>query len=136
MAAANHNYDQSLALWEQENEVVIAERVAAKQVLADAESMLRDTVKAIYEATGNKAPAPGLGIREVTTLDVVNPQAAVEWAQRTGLALIPASLDCILALKYIKAGAIIPGVEKVVKVTATIATDLGKALAEAERKGG
>lgn len=58
----------------------------AKAQLATAEAALHTATLAHYAAMRNKAPAPGVGIREVTTYHY-DPQQALQWALEHRLAL-------------------------------------------------
>lgn len=117
------------AAWEQDNAALLqaVKDTAAATAVADAE--LRALVLAHYRATGEKAAAPGCGVRLVTALGYDNKQA-LEWAKGTGMALV---LDTKAFEQIAKAS---PGsfpfvvVEQVPQ--ATVATDLDEALALAE----
>ena len=61
----------------------------SKAALQEAEILLKNCTLATYEATGDKKPAPGLGVREITTYSY-DPHEALQWALAHSLAL---SLD-------------------------------------------
>ena len=92
-----------------------------------AEAALKAATIIAYKETGNKAPAPGVGIREVTVLDYV-PTEALDWAIKHSLAL---SLDK-KAFETIAKGGQVPFVTLRVEPQAIIAQDLEKVLAAKE----
>lgn len=105
--------------WVEANQPLLDNESRAKTVCLEAESALRELTLDTYVRTGNKAPAPGVGIREVTKLDY-DMKVAFDWALHHEIAL---KLD-------------IPAFEKIAKVSppsfvtiyqepqATIATQL------------
>lgn len=114
---------QRLVEWENEHEGLLKDIADNSQFLADAEEVLRDTTIKIFNDTGNKAPAPGVGIRELTKLDY-DPQTAFTWATEHKVAL---KLDTSTFEKIAKASP--PDFVKTLTVPqATIATDLSKYL--------
>lgn len=109
--------------WKRDNAPLlkIAEDAAAEA--QEAESKLREMTLEVYAETGDKAPVPGVGVREMERL--VYPEGlAFEWATAKGLAL---TLDK-KAFEKIARATHIPFVTKQPEATATIATDLQKVL--------
>jgi len=93
--------------------------VVAATVVSEAEDKLRELTLQAYAETGNKAPAPGVGIRERTILTYDN-KVAFDWAKAHKMAL---KLDTSAFEKIAKASP-----PDFVKITtepqATIATNL------------
>ncbi|KKN31861.1 hypothetical protein LCGC14_0819850 [marine sediment metagenome] len=115
----------SQMVWAATNADVLAIRDEAKEKRAKAEEALREAGLKEYEATKNKKPFPGVGIR-VSEKPLYSFEMALAWAQEHHLAL---SLDKnvfegIVSNMDIKPSFVV--MEK--KTTATIATDLGKVL--------
>jgi len=63
-----------------------ADVASAASKVAEEEDKLRELTIKAYQETGNKAPAPGVGIREVTKLEY-DPKEALRWAQEHKMAL-------------------------------------------------
>lgn len=97
----------------------------AQSKLSVVEDELRAAIVAEYKATGNKKPAPGLGIRETSKL-VYDADTALTWAKQHDMAL---ALDKRSFEKIAKAS---PPEFVSVEVTpsATIATDLSEYVEE------
>ena len=112
-------YDKVYQQFVNENIQVINAVTTAKENIEQVEKELREMTIETYNETGNKAPATGVGIREVTKYDY-DPALALKWAKSHDMAL---KLDDTAFKKIIKADA-----PEFVKVTtepqATIATDL------------
>ena len=100
---------------------------AEKETLALVESDLRALVVKHATETGEKKPAPGVEAKQKTTIEY-NAGKAFEWAKETGIALI---LD-EKAFEKIAFATNLEFVTKREEFTATIASDLPKALAEVE----
>ena len=98
-----------------------------QETLSKAEALLREATILVYKETGNKTPAPGVGIKEVATLDY-SLALALGWAKEHGLAL---ALDK-KAFEAIAKTSQIEFVVRGTEVTATIATDLDKVLGKEE----
>ena len=96
----------------------------ARAQLAMAETVLRDAALQEFARTGNKAPAPGVGIRVLTKL-VYDLRTAYDWALEHKVAL---ELDVPIFEKLAKA-APPEFVQVKEEPQATIATDLDKVLA-------
>jgi len=109
--------------WESENRALLDEATLTAALVASEESKLRDLTLQAYHETGNKAPAPGVGVREVIRLDY-DPKEALKWATEHQIAL---SLDKKSFEGFAKATPL-----EFVKVTqepqAIIAQDLSKVL--------
>lgn len=107
--------------WEQEHAGLLSDIVDNSRFLADAEALLRETLIRVYQETGNKQPAPGVGIREVTRLEY-DAQVAFLWATEHKMAL---KLDISAFEKIAKASP--PEFVKTLTVPqATIATNLSE----------
>ena len=114
---------QRLAEWESENKDLLHDISNNAEHLIDADALLRDMAIKVFNDTGNKTPAPGVGIREITRLDY-DPQVAFLWATEHKVAL---KLDTPTFEKIAKASP--PDfVKSLVVPQATIATDLSKYL--------
>ncbi len=93
---------------------------AQAQVAALEDSIRAETIRAFQE-TGNKAPWPGVGIRERSRLDY-DPALALNWAREHNIAL---ALDRKLFEQAVKIVALPSFVTAKVDLQATIAQDLG-----------
>jgi hypothetical protein len=61
----------------------LAAHVAARQAVMSAETAARAAILAEYEATGNKQPAPGAGVRiRLGNLELVDRIAGLAWAEQ------------------------------------------------------
>ena len=123
MTRAKAARDAALEALDQERPNLKADVLQATDQLQLAELALRTLALAEYDRTGNKAPGPGVGIREVTRLEYAEAEA-LAWAVEHTVAL---KLDKAAFEKIVKA-APLPFVASVTEPQATIATDLGKAL--------
>lgn len=77
---------QSLSEWEVANNSLLATLKTAEMFCAESEAILRGLILAEYAATGDKAPAPGVGIRLITKLTYVE-EDAFAWAVEHKVAL-------------------------------------------------
>ena len=118
---ANHNLRSAQAIWEVANHILFEENELAKVQCGESEQLLRELTLQAYAETGNKAPAPGVGIRELTVL-TYDGKVAFDWAKAHTMAL---KLDTSAFEKIAKADP-----PDFVKITtepqATIATQLCK----------
>lgn len=115
MEAKNASYTE----WENNNRMLLEAVANTRQLTSDAESMLRELTLQVYTETGNKAPAPGVGIREVTKLEY-DTKVAFDWAVEHTMAL---KLDTSAFEKIAKASP--PNFVRVfLEPQATIATQL------------
>jgi len=113
----------SMEQWQSVNvELLQFLRQANETVDIEEDELRQLTIKA-YEETGNKAPVPGVGIREVTKLDYEQPEA-LHWAIEHTMAL---SLDKKAFEKIVKASPL-PFVTITHPVEATIAQNLEEVL--------
>ena len=105
--------------WQDANITLLSSLLETEQRVKDAETLLRELTLKAYAETGEKAPAPGVGIREVTIL-TYDGKVAFDWAKAHKMAL---KLDVSAFEKIVKADT-----PDFVKVTtepkATIATEL------------
>jgi len=109
--------------WEMANRNLIDNVTQTSEFASAAETVLRDLTIQVYQATGNKAPAFGVGIRELTKLEY-DPKEALKWAMSHQIAL---SLDKKSFEGFAKATPL-EFVKVNVEAQATIATDLSKVL--------
>lgn len=85
---------------------------SAAIIVSEAEDILRELTLQNYKETGNKAPEPGVGIREVSKL-LYDPKTALNWAIEHKMAL---KLDTSAFAKIAKASppdfvSSIPGIQ-------------------------
>lgn len=107
------------AEWEDQNSAILDNLTLANQQVIDAEIMLRELTLGAYAQTGNKTPAPGVGIREITKLEY-DMKVAFDWAVEHTMAL---KLDTSAFEKIAKASP--PNFVRVfLEPQATIATQL------------
>ena len=105
--------------WVELNQTLIDNEDDAKNTRQEAEDMLRDLTLKAYNETGNKAPALGVGIREVTKLEY-DTKEAFDWAIEHTMAI---KLDTSAFTKIVKVSP--PDFVKVsLEPQATIATKL------------
>ena len=81
--------EMAFATWEKEHADLLQEVNSAFAEVTTSETLLRELTIKAYQETGNKAPAPGVGIRELTKLEY-DPKEALKWALHHEIAL---SLD-------------------------------------------
>jgi len=118
--------------WERQNAALIEGVKAASEWVQAAETALRSATVDAYRATGVVNPGPGVAIRHTQRV-CYDPKNALAWARNTGLFL---NLDSRGFEKFARTQpGQVPFVELVDDLQATIATDLGKALAEAGPAG-
>ena len=114
--------------WKAEHEELFKGLETAKGQKVHAENVLRAATVDTYldDPDKNKKVAPGLGIREATTVEY-NLETAIAWAQDNAAFIL--TLDKSHFEKVVKAGGVPERVATLtVTPTATIATDLGKVL--------
>lgn len=128
-ASAEERYKRVFDEFQMANVDLLFERKELAEATLDAEQRLRDATVATYKETGNKHPAPGLGIRE-SEKPVYDLKEAEKWALAHKLAL---KLD-VKVFEKIATDVNLPFVQWETEVTATISTDLDKAL-DATKKG-
>ncbi len=90
--------DVLLKEWNKANQVLFDSLTQQEVCVAYTEDRLRELTLLAYAETGNKTPAPGVGIREVTKLSY-DPQDAFAWAIQHTIAL---KLDVIAFVKIAK----------------------------------
>jgi len=83
---AKDNKDSALKMWEEQNEDIISSASIASENMTEAEAKLRELTLQAYAETGDKAPAPGVGIRERTVL-TYDGKVAFDWAKSHKMAL-------------------------------------------------
>ena len=77
---------ESLDKWMSDNAPLILEETATLEAAGKEESLLREIALEVYAETGDKAPAPGVGIREMVRL-VYDGKIAFDWAKAHKIAL-------------------------------------------------
>lgn len=107
------------------NALLFDQYADAKARTEEAERHCKEQASAVWAATGDKEPAPGVKVKMRTTL-VYDPADALQWAKGAGLAL---QLDTKAFEKIAKATPV-PCVTITEEPQATLATDLDTALAE------
>ena len=117
------------AEWEEQNKNLLEQIDKQWQVLTEAETALRESTIKAYQETGNKQPAPGVAVRELTKLDY-DPDQALKWGIEHSMAL---SLNKSVFEKIAKTTPL-EFVKVFTEVSATIATDLSKVLEIKEDK--
>ncbi len=115
--------EQAFAKWEKDNADLIQEVNVASAEVTTTETLLRELTIKAYNETGNKTPAPGIGIREITKLEY-DPKEALKWAMSHQIAL---SLDKKSFDGFAKATPL-DFVKVYQEPQATIASDLSKIL--------
>ena len=119
--------DEKLDAFDKENAELLESIKTRKYHLEQIEAALRSVVVIEFHATGNKAPAPGVGIRKVTCFGYKE-ERALEWATLHDMAL---KLDKKAFETIVKNMAVPPNfVTITTEPVATIAQDLEKALSE------
>lgn len=126
VARETANLNESRQAWEAAHYQEIDRIKALTQALAEAEAALRAAAVAAYQETGNKKPAPGVGIRVQTKLRY-DESDALRWALEHDLCLM---LD---KAAFERQARVTPlgFVETVETPAATIATDLSAVVGEA-----
>jgi len=76
----------SLDKWELENLRLLTEVATASEQVGEQEARLRELTLQAYAETGDKQPAPGVGIRERIVL-TYNGKVAFDWAKAHKMAL-------------------------------------------------
>ena len=107
--------------WVEEYSPLLDDEAVAKSLCQEAEGKLRELALEVYAGTGDKAVAPGIGIRVMTRLDYEN-KDAMDWAIEHKLAL---QLDAT-TFKKIALTSNLPFVTITEEPQATIATELVK----------
>jgi len=105
--------------WEEENAPIIEEAEGVGILLGEEEALLRKFTLQAYAQTGNKKPAEGVGVREVTKMEY-DLKEAYQWALKHQMAL---ALDSKAFEKIAKADTM-DFVRIYIENQATIATNL------------
>jgi hypothetical protein len=110
------------AAWDNANHELLMQHSATLDQCREAEEALRRGILENFQQTGDKAPAPGLGVRETTAI-VYDEGAALNWALEHHLAL---QLDTAAFKRLAKAvtPSLIPIVEISTVPQATISPNL------------
>jgi len=109
--------------WQEEHAELLNSAEETATIAMEAEAKLRELTIQIFKETGNKSPALGVGIRELTKLEY-DPEVALEWALEHKIAL---SLDRRLFETFAKTTPL-PFVERHIDLQGIIAADLSMAL--------
>lgn len=125
---AKHRTESTL-LFEKDFAEPLAREEAAYRAVNSAEQALRGFALAYYGLTRDKAPAPGVEIA-IGVDYVIDLPAALAWAEKTGTALIPASVD-LKAMKKIAKATPLPFATRIETPAVRVASDLDAALKEA-----
>lgn len=104
---------------------LIALHEQSRALVEKLERQIRIRAVEVYETTGSKSPAPGVGIRMEKVVSYDH-ETAFAWAKERGLAL---ELNQTAFEKIALAGESIPGVKVAEQPKATIARDLTEAAA-------
>jgi hypothetical protein len=123
---AKESKDAAYSAWEREYKSLLDSVDETAKHLQESETKLREMTIKIYQETGNKQPAPGIGIREITRVEY-DPKQAVKWAIEHKIAL---SLDKKSFEGWAKANQL-DFVKISTEPQAIIATDLSAFLSEA-----
>lgn len=126
-AESKQRLAEAQAAFQAEHAALITEVAQLQAAAAEAEATLRDLAIAAYQATGEKHPAPGVGVSLTTTLDYDDVQA-LAWAREQGAALL---LDR-KGFEAIARALPLAFVTRSEVPKATLARDLGAALAAAQ----
>jgi len=112
----------------------LAQLTIGKQVLEVAERALRECALAVVKETGDTHPAPGVSVRQTTTVHVTDTAAAFAWAKQTGFCL---ALDGKSLTALAKSGGMqLQFVSITVEPAITLASDLDAALGVSELASG
>lgn len=113
-------------------DATIADEVAWHKQCAEHVAVIEGEVRVLAEAAflvgEGKKPAAGVEIKLMQTVAITDADAALAWAKRTELCLIPESLDAGAVIALAKAGQVLPFVTVGEVPRVSIATDLVKAL--------
>jgi len=118
---ASEAKNKALQEWQEQNKPLIEDALSKGQCVFEAEIKLRELTLQAYAETGNKTPAIGVGIRELTKLEY-DPKEALKWAVQHQIAL---SLDKKSFEGFAKATPL-EFVRVSTEPQATIATDLSQ----------
>ena len=116
---------ESYQEWQETNKELLDTASMDAVRVADEEAKLRELTVKAYNETGNKKPAPGVAIREISHM-MYSLEAAFEWATEHKMAL---SLDR-KAFEGIAKSTQIDFVKVVTEAQGTISQDLSQVLAE------
>ncbi len=108
-----------MVVWESRNKEILDAAETHRARLSEAEGLLRTLTIGAFEATGNKHPAPGVSIREVTKLGY-DLAEALSWATEHKIAL---ALDKKVFEGIVKQSPL-DFVTSSIEIQATIATEL------------
>lgn len=126
-AEAKARLAEKEAAFQLEHAALIAEVDSMRSVVQEAEYALRTMAETAYKRTGEKHPAPGVGIK-VSTVLAYDEVQALAWAREQGAALILDKKGFESIAKVMR----LPFVTKSEVAQATLARDLGAALATAD----
>jgi hypothetical protein len=99
--------DETRAIWERENRHTIEKVGQISKDLVEEEARLRELTLEAYEATGNKKPAEGVGVR-IGKEFLYDAKAALTWAKKESPIFVLEVLDekafSAFAIQRVKAG--------------------------------
>ena len=111
--------------FDRRNAAILEALEDARNALVDDERVLRALAVELFALTGNKAPAPGVGIREVSRAEY-DPEQALGWAVEKRMFVL---LDRTNFERFAKSvPAQVPFVKIIRQPEATISPDLSKAI--------
>ncbi len=129
-AALDAALKAKLAAFQESNADLMQQRQLAAQRVEVAEGALREYALEVGLTLDTNTPCPGVVLKLKTEVAILDETEALDWAKRTGLCL---TLDRKgLETIAVKGGASLPFVRVTTAKTATLATDLDKALATAD----
>jgi len=88
LADAKAIWDLMQATFQANNSDRFVELSVAKAATETAESQLRELAEAHYNTTREKHPVPGVEIKLVTEVTIIDPKAALAYAKQSGLCLV------------------------------------------------
>lgn len=107
----------------------LAKKAADEAAAAEAE--VKVLTEALYAIDQNAKPTAGVEVKKYKSVQITDAAAALEWAKRTDLCLVPESLDVNALTALVLAGQVLPFAKLVETPKATVASDLVKALGDA-----
>jgi hypothetical protein len=120
-------YDERMAAFVRDNgDLVLALREEEARVEA-AELALKSLALTHYKLTQEKKPTPGVEVKVYDVFTVTDEIAALAWAKKSDMCLVPEKVDTKAVLK-IAAVTPLPFVKHDTEPKASIATDLEKVL--------
>ncbi len=119
-------YRESMGEWEEKNKKLVSRRGRISRKVAEKEDELRQLTVKVFEKTGNREPAPGLGIREIGSFEVTDDEEILRWCIEHKL-FLQANLVEIRAFSKLWITEI-PGIEVGTALTASLSTNFHRQL--------